>query len=161
MVETMLSVFLISVLTFVVTLGLAYLCRCLCGLNCSRVKAEAVSGADRRSVIGTGAGSVSGSPSVTISPLGSILGLNTRIVDEVQSQRLVRPRSHVALNAPDRRATFYAAAESSSNESLCFTGDRKRLSLEIEKLSEKIEHLKLKKTQLMAVKGRWDQEIFV
>ena len=161
MVETMFNIFVISGLTFIVTLGLAYICRCLCTLNCKKTNQESVSKPERRSTIDTGAGSESGPSSVTASAQNIRQSPEVRVVSEMRPQRQARPRS-VATSTPSKqRATFYAAASTSSDESLSFSGDRKRLSLEIKTLSMEIDQLKLKKAQLLKVKGKWGTEIFV
>ena len=159
MVE-ILSIFVFSGLTLIVAWGLAYFCGYLCSLYCKGAAPEAVLEAERRSTIDTGVDSESDAASV-IASAQHVQNCEVRVINEVQPQRQARPRSQVASNVSDQRATFYAAAATSSSESLCFTGDRKRLSLELENLTEKIEQLKLKKAQLNMVRGRWDQEVFV
>ena len=128
MVE-ILSIFVISGLTLIVSWGLAYFCGYLYNLYCKGAAPEAVLEAERRSAIDTGVDSESDAASIVASAQHIGQNCEVRVINEVQPQRQVRLRSQVASNVPDQRATFYAAAATSSSESLCFTGDRKRLSL--------------------------------
>ena len=169
MIVEILTVFVISGLTVIATLFVVFICGCLCKLNVTGSNASgkdgqsttdmAVGTADEEISMSTISTSTSTTPSTTVVPPAR--PEEVRFENEVQKRAPIRPRAKATSSRGNQRATFYTVAASSSTESVCFTGDQNRLSGEINKTAEKIHQLQVREAQLVAIKGRWDKEIFV